>query len=237
MSIGTETPRSAAEKRELLARLLAERASRAGQHPLSFGQQRLWFLDQLQPGSPAYNISMGMRLPVPPPVAVLEAALREIARRHEVLRTTFAVADGEPVQVIAPAAHPALAQVDLLGLPEALRPGAARRASDQLTQSPFDLARGPLFQIALLRLGAANHLVLLVMHHIISDGWSAGVLIRELIALTEALAAGRPSPCRSSRSSTRTSPTGSGSGCAERSWTSSSPTGDGSSRRVPSSST
>jgi len=171
-----------------------QRVSRDGNLPLSFAQQRLWFFDQLEPGSSAYNISTGFRLTGPLDVAALERSLNEIVRRHEALRTSFAVVDGQPVQVIAPAERFKLALVDLQKLPEAERETEARRLASEEAQGPFDLARGPLVRAGLLRLGEREHVLLLTMHHILSDGWSMGVLFRELSVLYEAFSNGDPSP-------------------------------------------
>ncbi len=161
--------------------------------PLSFAQQRLWFVDQLQPGSTAYNIPFAARLRGPLDPAALAASLGEVARRHEVLRTTFELRDlesGEPVQIIAPAAPRPLPVIDLSALPD---PDAtAVRLAAAEAGRPFDLARGPLLRSLLLRLAAEEHVLLLTLHHAVSDGWSTGVLVRELAALYPGLAAGRP---------------------------------------------
>ena len=162
--------------------------------PLSFAQQRLWLLDRLEPGGSAYNMPFPVRLTGGMDVAVLAAAAGEIARRHEALRTTFAAVDGVPVQVIAPAAPVSLPVIDLAGLPEAAREGEARRLLVAEARTPFDLERGPLLRLALARLAAEEHLLLLDMHHIVSDGWSAGLFFNELSALYAAVAAGEPSP-------------------------------------------
>jgi amino acid adenylation domain-containing protein len=162
--------------------------------PLSFAQQRLWLLDQLEPGNPAYNLSAPLRLRGALDPAVLARCLCEISRRHESMRTTFAVHDGDPVQVIAPAAAFPLPMVDLSNLPEGARDGETRRLVHCEATTPFDLARGPLARAFLLRIGREEHLLLFAMHHIVTDGWSFGVLFGELSALYDAFAAGRPSP-------------------------------------------
>jgi amino acid adenylation domain-containing protein len=185
---------AAAGKRALLARLLAERAAEPEVFPLSFGQQRLWFLYQLDPASAAYNMGGGLRLYGRLDVAAWRASLEEIVRRHEALRTTFASRDGEPVQVIARRAAVAVPVVDLAALPAAARDHEARRWSARLAAAPFDLARGPLLRTLLLRLAGAEHAMTFALHHIVCDGWSLGVLVRELAALYTALAAGRASP-------------------------------------------
>jgi amino acid adenylation domain-containing protein len=163
--------------------------------PPSFSQQRLWLLDQLEPGSPVYNLPQPFLLRGSLDPAVLEAALGEVVRRHEVLRTTFAVAaDGEPRLVVAaPGALP-LPRIDLTALPGPARAAEARRLNQSEAAASFDLLRGPLFRATLLLLGATEHHLLLSMHHVASDGWSIEVLLAELAALYQAFAAGRPSP-------------------------------------------
>ncbi|HEX2077404.1 MAG TPA: amino acid adenylation domain-containing protein, partial [Longimicrobium sp.] len=155
-------------------------ADRAGPLPLSFAQQRLWFLERLGGLGSTYHFPMRRRLRGPLDRAALERALGEIVRRHETLRTTFAEADGEPVQVIAPFGGFALPVEDLSGLSGADREAALRRRAGEEARRPFDLSAGPLFRVSLLRLGAEEHVLLLSMHHIVSDGWSMGVLYREL---------------------------------------------------------
>jgi amino acid adenylation domain-containing protein len=148
--------------------------------PASYAQERLWFLDRLMPGNTAYNIPNALRLLGNVSPAALEAAFGEVVRRHEALRTTFRERDGHPEQVIAPPRRWVLPQVDLAALPEEARAAEARRLAEDEALRPFDLARGPLLRATLLRLGAAEHGLLLIMHHIVSDGWSMGVLIREV---------------------------------------------------------
>ncbi|HEX9936150.1 MAG TPA: condensation domain-containing protein, partial [Longimicrobium sp.] len=167
---------------------------RTGALPLSFAQERLWFIDRLEPGSAVYNIPMARRLVGALDEAVLERSLGEIVRRHEALRTVFAEVDGSPVQVIAPFAGFALPVEDLSELGEADREAAVRRRAGEEAGRAFDLAAGPLFRAALLRLGAEEHVLLLSMHHSVSDGWSMGVLWRELSALYAAYREGRESP-------------------------------------------
>ncbi|HET7232709.1 MAG TPA: non-ribosomal peptide synthase/polyketide synthase [Longimicrobium sp.] len=169
-------------------------AGRTGALPLSFAQERLWFLDRLEPGSATYNLPAAWRLGGALDRAALERALGEIVRRHEALRTTFAEVDGSPVQVIAPFGGFALPVEDLSALGEADREASARRRAGEEAARPFDLAAGPLFRAALLRLGGEDHVLLLSMHHVVSDGWSMGVFFRELSALYEAYRAGRESP-------------------------------------------
>jgi len=162
--------------------------------PLSFAQERLWFLDRLRPGDPTYNMPAALRArgELSPPL--LEAILGEVVRRHEALRTTFQPREGRPAQVIAPPSPWTLPRVDLAGLPADIGLAEAGRLAQEEAVRPFDLERGPLLRAALLRLGPAEHVLLLAMHHIVSDGWSMGVLVREIAALYGAAAAGRPSP-------------------------------------------
>jgi amino acid adenylation domain-containing protein len=170
-------------------------ASREGAPPLSFAQARLWFIDQLRPGSAAYNVPLALRLRGALDVAVLERALTEIVRRHEALRTTFAAAgDGEAVQVIHPPAPAAIAVEDLRGLSAAEREARARQIAADEAGRPFDLAAGPLLRASLLRLDDEEHALLFTLHHIVSDGWSMGVLAREVSELYGAFARGLPSP-------------------------------------------
>ncbi|HEU0077431.1 MAG TPA: condensation domain-containing protein, partial [Longimicrobiaceae bacterium] len=184
----------AEEKRRLLAQLLKQKAARATRFPLSFAQQRLWFLYQFDPASPLYNMPVAFRLHGPLDAGALERALAEIVRRHEVLRTTFSAEDGEPAQVVAPPGPWRLATDDLSALDGAERDAEVRRRAREDALRPFDLAAGPLFRGELLRLGPDEHVLLLCVHHVASDGWSMEVLARELAALYEAFAAGRPSP-------------------------------------------
>ncbi len=157
--------------------------------PLSFAQQRLWFLDQLEPDSPLYNLPEALRCDGPLDVGALERSFAEIVRRHEALRTTFVKVEGVPRQVIAREASFSLPVVDLSALPEAEREAEAQRFADADAQRPFDLARGPLFRVTLLKLAADDHVVVRTVHHIVSDGWSDGVLATELSALYTAFVA------------------------------------------------
>jgi amino acid adenylation domain-containing protein len=162
--------------------------------PLSFAQQRLWFLDRLEPGSPFYNVPSAVRLRGRLAPAALAAAFREIVRRHEALRTRFREIAGRPVQVIAEEAGVPLPVLDLAGLPAAGREAEAARFCRAEARRPIDLERGPLLRLALLRLAEDEHLLLAVVHHIASDGWSLGVFLRETAELYRACLAGDPSP-------------------------------------------
>ncbi|MFP2933494.1 condensation domain-containing protein, partial [Pyxidicoccus sp. 3LG] len=167
------------------------RVPRTGDLPLSFAQHRLWFLDQIEPGSTAYNLPTVLRVQGSLAVASLEQAFTALVDRHEALRTVFASTDGEPVQRILPAADFPLSVVDLSVLPtEEREPRARHQVLTEIGQ-PFDLARGPLLRASLLRLDAQEHLLVLTMHHIVSDGWSMGVLVREVAELYAAAVSGR----------------------------------------------
>jgi amino acid adenylation domain-containing protein len=170
------------------------RRTESGPAPLSFAQQRIWFLDQLEPESPLYNIHTGVELWGPLNVPVLQRSIAEILRRHEALRTTFAVIDDRPVQVINKNAIFKLPVNDLQELDESQRPSKVSAWAEEDARRRFDLTKGPLLRANLLRLGETEHVLLLTIHHIISDGWSVGVFVRELAALYEAYTAGRPSP-------------------------------------------
>ncbi|HLL46318.1 MAG TPA: condensation domain-containing protein, partial [Longimicrobiaceae bacterium] len=162
-----------------------ERVEHDGPVPLSFAQERLWFLEQMRPGEGLYTIPVALRLTGALDVDVLARALTEVARRHESLRTVFPVVEGRPVQVVRPA------------VPVALRAEPAGSAAALVREEmlrPFDLEAGPLFRVRLARLAADDHLLLVAMHHAIGDGWSAGVLLRELGALYRAFSACEASP-------------------------------------------
>jgi hypothetical protein len=168
--------------------------SRSDQSLLSFAQQRLWFMDQLEPGSAAYNISAGMWLKGSLQVEALEQTLSEIARRHEVLRTNFVTSEGRARQIIQSETTIMLPVVDLSELPEAEQEGEARKLAVAEAQRPFDLAHDRLWRACLFKLAPERHLGLFTMHHIVSDGWSLEILIREVATLYEAYAGGRVSP-------------------------------------------
>jgi amino acid adenylation domain-containing protein len=160
--------------------------------PLSFAQQRLWFLDQLAPGDPSYNVSFPARFTGPLDPGLLRRSLGEIVRRHEALRTAFVMAAGEPRQSIEPFSDFSLPLVDLRGLPPAVREPEVLRLAREEDGRPFSLRRPPLLRATLLRLADDENVALLAMHHIVSDAWSLGVLSRELITIYRALAAGEP---------------------------------------------
>jgi amino acid adenylation domain-containing protein len=194
-----------AEKRKLLEWRLKQkgistpgtqeipRRKETGPCPLSFAQQRLWFLDKLEPESTAYLIPRVFRLGEVDAHA-LERTLQELIDRHESLRTTFEERAGQPVQVIHPISPFTLPIVDLQGLSYELREQEARRVAQQETQCPYDLTKGPLLRTYALRLGLQVHVLLLTLHHIITDGWSNQVLEHELTTVYQAFVAGQPSP-------------------------------------------
>ncbi len=162
--------------------------------PLSFAQQRLWFLDQLEPGSPLYNIPGALRLEGRLNVSALRQSFDEIMRRHESLRTRFVVVEGEPVQVISPCAAWPIEEIDWSELPELAKKDLLTRLGRTMALEPFNLSVAPPLRACLARLADDEHVLFLTMHHIISDGWSMGVLIRELAALYEAFSKGESSP-------------------------------------------
>lgn len=167
---------------------------RNGDLALSFAQQRLWFFDQLEPGLSAYNIPAAVRLKGPFNLAALEQSLNEIVKRHESLRTTFGKVEGRPRQVIAPTLTIELPVVDLRKLPASERETEVRRLVTAEARRPFNLSQGPLIRGTVLRLGDEEHVGLLTMHHIVSDGWSTGILVREVATLYIAFCAGGSSP-------------------------------------------
>ncbi|MCP4405726.1 MAG: amino acid adenylation domain-containing protein, partial [bacterium] len=162
--------------------------------PLSFAQQRLWFLDQFEPGQTVYHIPLAFRLEGPLNITALEQSFLELVRRHEALRTTFEHVDGIPLQHIAASPDFAWEVVNLDAIPPSAREA---RLQEQLTEDarrPFDLSQGPLFRVRLLKTASDEHVLLLTMHHIIADGWSCDILYQELAVLYEAFSTGKPSP-------------------------------------------
>ena len=168
--------------------------ARGADLPLSYAQERLWLLEALEVAGAAYNIVGVARLSGALDASALERSFATVVERHESLRTRFGIVGASPFQVIDPAGSFELAIEELSELPESERETAVREREHALTQQPFDLALGPLFRVHLLRLSAEEHVVVVVMHHIVSDGWSMGILIRELGALYAAFSQGRASP-------------------------------------------
>ncbi len=193
---------SPTERTALVLRLKQQRAAEreraqtirrldaAAHHPLSFAQQRLWFLEQLEPDGP-YKVPAGFRLRGPLQVAALERSVNEIISRHEVLRTTFAEIEGRPVQIIAPRLTLSIPVEDVSRLPEAERAKRVKRIAAHLREQPFNFVLGPLVGAALVRLAEEEYHFWFLMHHIVSDGWSIGVILKELSAAYEAFAAGQ----------------------------------------------
>jgi hypothetical protein len=192
------------DKKRLLAYLLEQegfapprtitpRADR-DRAPLSFAQQRLWFLQQLEPESPAYNVPCVFRIDGPFKPEGLERALTEIIRRHEVLRTTFHLEGDQPVQIVMPPQPLHVKVTDLGHLQGEERDQRVCELALEHTRRPFDLERGPLFRAALLRLSENEHIALFTTHHIASDGWSNRIFLHEVAVLYEAFSAGQPSP-------------------------------------------
>jgi amino acid adenylation domain-containing protein len=167
---------------------------RSGALPLSFAQQRLWFLDRMEPGNSFYNVPRAFRLAGALRAIALEQSLNEIVRRHESLRTRIGMSNGSPVQLIDPWRKLTLAVTDLGGVPAPEREDAARRLVMEEAHRPFDLKTGPLFRAFLIRMADDDHVFVMNTHHIVSDRWSAVVLMGELAALYEAFVAGKPSP-------------------------------------------
>ncbi|MBW4619917.1 MAG: LLM class flavin-dependent oxidoreductase [Cyanosarcina radialis HA8281-LM2] len=189
------------EKRELLLRQLNQKAyvsqgqikpqkRESDTLPLSLAQQRLWFLDQLEPGNPFYNIFAAVRLSGQLNIAALEQSFNDILQRHEALRTTFANKDGQPVQIVRSNLVLTLSVVDLRELHDSDK--EVERLAVEEARRPFDLTVAPLMRASLLWLSEAEYVLLLTMHHIVSDGWSMGVLLKELAELYEVRSMGMP---------------------------------------------
>ncbi|NJM73405.1 MAG: non-ribosomal peptide synthetase, partial [Scytonema sp. RU_4_4] len=171
--------------------------SRRSQHnpvPLSFAQQRLWFLEQLEPDSPFYNIPAAVRLQGQLNVEALQQSFNEIISRHEALRTNFQTTQGQAVAVISQQKPITLSIFDISDLAENQQQAEIKQQALQEAQQPFDISSDHLLRVKLLRLGKQEHIVLLTMHHIVSDGWSMGVLVEELATLYHAFCNGQPSP-------------------------------------------
>ena len=192
---------------EQLARLAYElKASKASRQPeiatrvpgdpcpLSFAQQRLWFIAQLEPDNPFYNCMEALRMTGKLNVSLLEQVFNEVVRRHDALRTTFKLVDGEPVQIVSSEIKLNYRVIDLQGLPASERERQVSKLSSEEMRRLFDLTHGPLLRVVVLRISEHEHAIVFTTHHIISDGWSRDVLIREIIDLYLAFVEGRPSP-------------------------------------------
>ena len=170
------------------------RVPRTEELPLSFAQQRLWFLTQLEPDSPLYNIPIAIRLNGVPELPVLEQSLNTIVQRHEVLRTTFCTVDGKPAQIIASSLELKIEVCAVPEIPEPSRTKEIRRLAFEEARRPFDFVNGPLIRAVLLRESVTRHVLLLTVHHLVADGWSTEVLYRELGTLYRSFSKGQPSP-------------------------------------------
>ena len=168
------------------------RATRGVPLPLSFAQERMWFLYQLSPGAAAYNIPASVRLHGPLKKAALRWSINELVRRHEALRTTFAQVDGQPRQIIHDALDPLWSEEDLRRVPAELREPRALELATAEARRPFNLEQGPLLRILLIQLGDEDHVLVVSTHHIMSDQWSYGVIARELVTCYNAFCAGKP---------------------------------------------
>jgi len=205
MDLSTRIANLPAEKLQLLLQEIGKKKNGAARaeltrrdrnhdsFPLSFAQQRLWFLDQLDSGNYIYNEPSAVRLEGVLNVAALEHSFNQIIRRHEVLRTRFTTKDGKPVQVIVPSLTLTLPVVDLSELPTEKAAMETERLAIEEARLPFNLSEGPFLRAVLLRTSATAHVLLLTMHHIVSDAWSIGILIRELSAFYQTSTAGKPS--------------------------------------------
>ncbi|MDM8560647.1 non-ribosomal peptide synthase/polyketide synthase [Candidatus Parabeggiatoa sp. HSG14] len=185
-------PIEAARQNESIPPIQA--VAREGELPLSFAQERLWFLNQLEPNNPFYNMPIALRLRGSLSVETLKQSLQEIVQRHESLRTTFGAVEGHAVQIISPTLDLPFSVVDCQSFSITEQAEKVQRLITQDAGQPFDLAKGPLIRASLLRVGVAEYVFLLNLHHIISDGWSMGVLIQELTTLYTAFSTGAPSP-------------------------------------------
>src|SRR5262245_47491461 len=181
-------------KRLLLAQLLRKKAQQPKYYPLSFAQQRLWFLDQMEPGSSTYNMPTALRLSRELNVRALEQSLNEVVRRHAILRTVFVAGEERPQQTVQAFKETKLALFDLSDLPSEQREAETRQLIKRETQQPFDLRQGPVWRARLVRLGAEEHVLLFTMHHIVTDRWSMEILTREVSVLYAAYASGGESP-------------------------------------------
>ncbi|MBN3958479.1 non-ribosomal peptide synthetase [Nostoc sp. NMS8] len=171
-----------------------ERIVRSHQLPLSFAQQRLWFLAQLEPDSPFYNTPAAVRLEGQLNVEALQQSFNEIISRHEVLRTNFQTREGQPVAIISEEKPLTLQIFDISKLPSNQQEAEIKQEAAQEAQQSFDISKDHLLRVKLLRLGEQEHIVLLTMHHIVSDGWSISVLVQELATLYQSFCNGQPSP-------------------------------------------
>jgi amino acid adenylation domain-containing protein/non-ribosomal peptide synthase protein (TIGR01720 family) len=181
-------------KRALLQQKLKQQGRGLKSYPLSFGQEGLWFIDQMEPGASTYNTSIAVRLKGDLNVQVLQESMNEIIRRHEILRSVYTRVKGRPVQIVVPALTLNIPVIDLRGKPEKERQTEAVSLAHIEQERPFDLARGPVLRVSLVRVYDAEYLMLIVVHHIVFDGWSLGIFVQELKTLYTAFLKGMPSP-------------------------------------------
>ena len=194
------------ERRALLELLLKEkrgnpssrqritRVESTDTYPLSFEQERLWFLHLFDPNTLIHNLSRITTLEGPLDVKALQKSFDEVVRRHEILRTTLTLADGRPVQIVQPARSGMLPFIDLMEVPIEEREARAEELAETLARTPFEMTKGPLLRAALLRMSDEKHQLILTIHHVITDWWSFGVFHRELLTLYQAFSSGATSP-------------------------------------------
>ena len=186
---------SPAQRRQLLGELLRRRLQQPQRFALSFAQERVWLFEQLHPGTAVYNIPLLMRLPGPVNVEALNQSFNEILRRHEVLQATFTEADGIPVQEIRPTiVRAAIPLEDVSAIPTVERTHRAALLLHEDAVRPFNLVDGPLIRVLLIRLAEDDHWLVITMHHLVSDGWSLGIFVKELVTLYDAFSKGLSSP-------------------------------------------
>jgi amino acid adenylation domain-containing protein len=176
------------EEQDYVSKLVRRQSREA--LPLSYAQQRLWFLNQLEPGSAAYNLPFGVRLSGVLDREGLRRSLQELVRRHEVLRTRFAMAEGQPIQVVESDRELEVEEIDLGGVEEEKREEEAQKIAEAEAKRGFDLEQGPVLRVKLIQVEEGEHVLLVNMHHIVSDGWSAGVMVREFSLLYRAYVEG-----------------------------------------------
>ncbi len=191
------------EKRELLEMMLLEQGVDLSQvlivpqsrennkFPLSFSQQRLWFLDKLEPGSPLYNIPAVLRLNGTLDIAALEKSFNKIIERHEVLRTTFTEENGEALQIVAERLTLSISVINLENTPAERREALMHQHAVEESLRPFNLATGPLLRVTLLKFSNNDHVLIVTMHHIVSDNWSTGIFVHEIMQMYSAYVQGR----------------------------------------------
>lgn len=184
------------EKRKLLELKLKEKSALSNAFPLSYSQQRLWFLYQFEPGSSAYNIPAALRLKGKPDLNALEKSIDSIIGRHEILRTTFTTVNGTPMQVVSDSPVKNLVIVDLSQYPEDKKESILMEKITNESRIPFDLNKGPLRRISLFRLSDTDYALFFVMHHIIADGWSIGLFLKEFQHITDILSKKVPATFR-----------------------------------------